>query len=205
MSAANVIACAFVGVLVSAFAFFLYGFARAALAEGEPARKWMRQAFDAIAERIIAWHRDRRPVDFAVGKPGDWYLLRWWVIPRNPILNVYLHCFLRSDDDRALHDHPWPWCSILLRDSYIEHTIAQGGIHVREQRNAPSIKASTAGRAHRVELLEGEFGPKPCWTLFITGPRIRAWGFHCPDKGWIPWEQFTAPGDKGQVGPGCDA
>lgn len=35
----------------------------------------------------------------------------------------------RSDDDRALHDHPWVNMSILLEGTYTEHTIAQGGVH----------------------------------------------------------------------------
>lgn len=42
----------------------------------------------------------------------------------------------------------------------------------------------------------------PCWTLFVTGPRIRNWGFHCPN-GWVRWEAFTPPADKGSVGRGC--
>jgi hypothetical protein len=42
----------------------------------------------------------------------------------------------------------------------------------------------------------------PAWTLFITGRRVRDWGFHCP-KGWVPWQEFTDPTDSGRVGKGC--
>ena len=172
--------------------------------------------FGRLFTRIAFWiieRAERRQPDFIVGGPESPYLLRWWIIPRNPVFNVYLHQFLRDDDDRALHDHPWPWCSILLVGSYIEHTIAAGGIHRRQIREAPSIKISGPWRAHRIELLPNTPNPanafetwprKPCWTLFITGPRIRGWGFHCPEQGWIPWQRFTAPGDKGQTGAGCD-
>ena len=45
-----------------------------------------------------------RQPDFVVGKPEDPYLLRWWVIPRNKRFNVYLHKFLRSDDDVQADD-----------------------------------------------------------------------------------------------------
>ncbi|EIC64345.1 hypothetical protein [Mycobacteroides abscessus] len=38
----------------------------------------------------------------AEGEPP--YLLRWYVIPRNRWVNVYLHKFLRDDEDRALVD-----------------------------------------------------------------------------------------------------
>lgn len=143
----------------------------------------------------------RRAPDFIIGGHERPYLLRWWLAPRNPVFNVYLHQFMRSDDDRALHDHPWVNCSVLLRGSYTEHTIAAGGIHRREVLQAGALRLRWTGRiAHRVELHDG-----PCWTLFITGPRYRAWGFHCPAEGWVHWKRFTSANDKGTIGPGCDA
>jgi len=45
---------------------------------------------------------------------GEDYMRRWWGIPRNENANVYLHRILRSDDDRAMHDHPWSNISYLL-------------------------------------------------------------------------------------------
>lgn len=152
-----------------------------------------------LADRLIA-RITRRAPDVVIGGHDRPYLRRWWVIPRNRFLNVYLHEFLRSDDDRALHDHPWANCSVLLRGSYVEHTIAAGGIEHRQQLRAGAIRMRWTGRlAHRVELTDG-----PCWTLFITGPRYRAWGFHCPQQGWVHWEKFTDPNDFGAVGRGCD-
>ena len=52
---------------------------------------------------------------------GDRYMLRWFLLPRNSWLNVYLHHFLHSDDDRALHDHPYWSVSICLRGRSVEH------------------------------------------------------------------------------------
>lgn len=50
--------------------------------------------------------------------PGDEsipaYMLRWWKIKRNAYLNIYYHHVRRSDDDTALHDHPWWSFSIVL-------------------------------------------------------------------------------------------
>ena len=43
-----------------------------------------------------------------------------------------------------------------------------------------------AGDAHRIELDAG-----PAWTLFVTGPKYREWGFHCPD-GWRLWTDYEA-------------
>jgi hypothetical protein len=153
-----------------------------------------------IADRLIARARRRQP-DYVIGGAERPYLRRWWLIPRNKLLNVYLHQFLRSDDDRALHDHPWASVSILLRGCYVEHTIAAGGIHERRLLTAGDTRVRASGRiAHRVELVDG-----PCWSLFITGPRYREWGFHCPEQGWIPWRRFTADDDPGAIGKGCDA
>lgn len=149
-----------------------------------------------------------RAPDFIVGAddPAGAYLRRWHLVPRNRLVNVYLHQFLRDDDDRALHDHPWAWLSLLLRGSYTEHTIAAGGIHLRAVRVTGSIKVSGPLRPHRIELWrDSRTGkPAPCWTLFITGPRVRRWGFHCPDAGWIDFERFTKPGATGETGAGCE-
>ena len=136
----------------------------------------------------------RRVPDFIIGKPGSPYLRRWWVIPRNRFFNIYLHEFLRSDDDRALHDHPWVNCSILLRGTYWEHL--ESGYALR--RYAGDVIFRRSGKiAHRIEIIDA-----PAWTLFITGPRYREWGFRCP-AGWVHWQDFTAPRNPGDVGKGC--
>lgn len=142
---------------------------------------------------------DRRPPDLVIGGNDNPYLLRWYIIPRNRFLNVYLHHFLRSDDDRALHCHPWMNLSILLEGEYTEHTIAQGRVYLQRVVRAGQWRLRLTGRlAHRIELHQGQ-----CWTLFVTGPRYREWGFHCRN-GWRHWREFTAPQDSGQVGRGCE-
>lgn len=114
---------------------------------------------------------DSRPPDFVIGGADAPYMLRWWVIPRNRFFNVYLHHFLRSDDDRALHTHPWLNVSILLEGSYVEHLV-EGAF----RRRAGNVVMRWSGHiAHRIELTDG-----PCWSLFITGPVYKDWGFLCP-------------------------
>jgi hypothetical protein len=169
-----------------------------------------------IAERAIT---SRRP-DQVIGGWSNPYMLRWWLTPWRYIAsieaadrtrfqrfvdalrlpNAYVHEFWRSDDDRALHDHPWANVSIVLDGSYIEHTIDAGGIHQRKLRRAGDIVFRFAKRAHRIELVNGT-----AISLFITGFKTRSWGFHCPEQGWIPWRRFTNPLDGGStIGPGCD-
>ncbi|MFT4129946.1 hypothetical protein [Labrys sp. (in: a-proteobacteria)] len=153
-----------------------------------------------MLKRFLLSIADRRPPDVTIGGKDNPYMRRWWVIPRNRWFNVYLHHFLRSDDDRALHDHPWWNLSILLRGEYTEHTIADGGVNVRTVRKSGQFKFRGASSAHRIELHAG-----PCWTLFLTGPIVRKWGFHCPN-GWRHWKDFTAfrkTGNGSEIGPGC--
>jgi hypothetical protein len=151
-----------------------------------------------LIDKLIAWAEAREPSIY-IGGPADPYLIRWTLLPRNPIFNVYLHKFMRSDDDRALHDHPWCSMSVLIRGRYREHTIAKGGIHKRREYGTGSVIFRLGGNAHRVEVDE------PVWTLFFIGPRYRDWGFHCPEQGWIHWQAFTVPGDEGSIGLGCEA
>jgi hypothetical protein len=166
--------------------------------------------FDQVFERVAM----RRTPDFVVGEHADPYLQRWWLIPRNRLFNVYLHCFMRSDDDRALHDHPWHSVSLLLKGEAIEHTIAAGGVRHQRWLCLGDVRVRSARFAHRIELpanvVFGQGAPHmqpamPCWTLFVTGPVLREWGFHCPLQGWIHWKRFTHPADKGLIGRGCDA
>lgn len=167
----------------------------------------------SLVSKLITWANRRAP-DLVIGSPPRPYLRRWFVLPRNPLFNIYLHQFLRSDDDRALHDHPWLFnASWLLSGEYFEHTIKAGGVLVCTHRRAGDVKVRWGAAPHRVELLtvahhvrtqpEND-APLPCWTLFITGPRYRQWGFHCPDQGWVHWKRFTAAADPGAVQRGCE-
>lgn len=145
--------------------------------------------------RFVRWVTRRKP-DFVIGDPSRPYMRRWWVIPRNPIFNIYLHNILRDDDDRALHDHPWLNLSIVLAGGYFDVTADRGG-HLHKKWVAPgSIKFRSPWTAHRL------VAPSPAWSLFITGPKMRVWGFFCP-KGWVPWHRFVSTHNAGEVGPGC--
>ena len=161
-------------------------------------REWFRRLLSGRPHQVI-------------GGPDDPYLLRWYVIPRNPVLNVYLHKFLRSDDDRALHDHPWWFVSLILRGRYDEVTMVNLR-EVRTRRNPGSIAFRAAEWRHRVELIRrglpsaGQTWEVPCWTLIVTGRRVRTWGFWCnrvlhwgepvftEDARFVPWDEF---GDAG--------
>jgi hypothetical protein len=132
-----------------------------------------------LANKIMA---SREP-DVIIGPDRNPpYIRRWWVIPRNRWFNIYLHEVQQDDDDRALHDHPWVNMSYVVEGGYNEVTpkgvfpLRTGGIRFRRP---------TA--LHRLELMDG----KRTVTFFLTGPRVRDWGFQTPN-GWIFWEDFVA-------------
>ncbi len=149
----------------------------------------------ATPDQLVAWAAAQmlREPDFVIGEVSAPYLRRWWQVPRNEQCNVYLHEILRSDDDRALHDHPWPNTSFVLAGRYVEHT--PDGSFLREAGWSGSRPAEAA---HRLEILPGE----RAITLFMTGPKLREWGFHCP-KGWVHWRDFTGGANGELIGRGC--
>lgn len=159
-----------------------------------------------------------RPADFLIGGAADPYLARWFITPWSGLYRdvpdasktlwqklvsrlpgIYLHEFYRSDDDRALHDHPWANVSLVLMGQYNEHSILAGGINHRQVRQVGDLVFRRASAAHRVELIDYE----PCRSLFFFGFRLRHWGFHCAERGWVPWAEFVSPDDRGAVGKGC--
>ena len=136
--------------------------------------------------------------DYIIGAAADDpYLVRWWMIPRNDVGNHYRHLILKSDDDRALHDHPWASVSVVLSGTLKEH-LPNGQSRILKI-GQPYFRAATD--LHRLEVIDG-----PVWTDFFTGPKIRDWGFQCPKHspagGWRRWQDFVAE-NPGEIGRGC--
>jgi hypothetical protein len=128
---------------------------------------------------------NKRPPDCIIHPEQD-YLRRWYVIPKNRFLNFYLHRVNASDDDRALHDHPWASCSVMLEGTYLE--ITPTGSHIRKK---GQLVFRGGAAMHRLEVVDG-----PVWTLFITGPKYREWGFADPKLGWTHWREYLGVGDE---------
>lgn len=91
---------------------------------------------------------------------------------------IYLHHLHASDEDRALHDHPWAFWTFLFSRGYYEWTPTG-----RYWRRRFSLLRRPALWAHRLELL------RPTWTLILRGPYVREWGFHTA-TGWQPWAAY---------------
>lgn len=126
--------------------------------------------------------------DIIIGRSDESpeYLRRWYLVPRNPLFNAYLHEFLRDDHDEALHDHPWHSLSLVLAGDAYEYQPDNVKIPVK----AGDVILRPCPFPHRIEL-HGQ----PMITLFLTGPIQREWGFLCP-QGWKVWHEFLGGKDN---------
>lgn len=105
--------------------------------------------------------------------------------------NAFLHNF-KASDDPVFHDHPWNWCSIVLKGGYWEYTPLLNDKkeiigHTRKWRGAGSICFRKANSLHYVET--DPF--TDTWTLFMHGKRQRDWGFIVKNQ-WIHWKDYLA-------------
>lgn len=143
---------------------------------------------EALFDWLIGLSVPRMPRVTAGREPS---MLRWqlvnWHLRGHRVLSVYLHQFVRADDTEAMHDHPWWSFSLILRGSYTDLSKRRNGRIVRRVRRAGQMMVRPPRWAHRILL---EDGAEPCWTLFVIGPTVREWGFHCP-HGWVNWREFN--------------
>lgn len=119
------------------------------------------------------------------------YLRRW--VLETPAFSFRLHHWLRSDDDRAFHDHPWGFHTLILKGKY--HDCSPATIDnqtypvVMELMTPGKIKYRPAEHKHYV-LVE----PPGCWTLLWTGPKSRRWGFWLKNRFVISYRYFYQMG-----------
>lgn len=173
-------------------------------------QRWAKRLEDGTWAEALADKLAREP-RFTITR--DWaevpYLMRWVLLGQSgrsndgSKLGVYLHRFLRSDQDE-MHDHPWPFVSVILSGWYYEVTPARGwanGSGPRQTRwyGPGRILSRPANWIHQVVIPDG----REAWTLVFRGPKERSWGFHCPLVGFVPWRQHLATAQK--TGAGCPA
>ena len=107
---------------------------------------------------VLKWHE-------RLGLPECPYVIRWRMeLPG--IGSVRVHHWLGPDDDRAHHDHPWWFVTFVVKGSYDDHT-PEGVEHL------PAGSVRFRPMLHRHYVV-----PTPsAWTVLITGPKRRRWGF----------------------------
>lgn len=119
-------------------------------------------------------------------------MIRYTLVGCEAVGGIYLHKFMRSDHDRALHDHPWPYVALILKGGYWEwYWPEQSEIEFVEWRGPGSLLCRPAVWRHRVILDEGATS----WSLCFVGPRARRWGFWVSDehggRTWCYWRRYS--------------
>lgn len=167
---------------------------------------------ERLRARLAAWGEKleaQRLPDRVIGRPDSPYFLRWHVL-KTPFLSVYWHLFLRSDDPRALHNHPELLnISVIVKGHYRELMPVDPAYPAGEAqgraRGPGDIVFRLGGRFHRIALYG--WPERPCRTVFIESFDFRNSGFACPGGRFVPWREFTQAGPTGasdRVGRGCE-
>ncbi len=111
----------------------------------------------------------------------DGYMDRWWILPgaaagsqaprwlRWCPVSIRLHHIKRGDKDQHLHDHPFDYRTICLRNGYIWEDVL-GNFHLFK---AGETHAARAEEFHRIHLTHSD----GAWTLFFMFKRKHRWGF----------------------------
>lgn len=152
----------------------------------------LRRLLHALAAHLRVKVVDSETPDPATGQVdpsrGQTPLFERYLLGRGPAGGAaYLHHYLRSDPDRGLHDHPYPWAiAVPLAGGYVEERMvgfnAMGPVG-RRIRRRPFVPYLLTGNAfHRLHVAEG----RTSWSLFIHGPRVKLWGFLRPVKA-VDW------------------
>lgn len=163
--------------------------------------------------RLRAWLRE----PFIVGPDECPIMYRWAVIggaspTSKPLLfpgfkrwTLKVHHFMPNRDDRDVHDHPWPFLTVVLAGGYedlVPCPACEGsrveawgddccaacegtGLIVGDLMRAGMARWRGPDHAHRTRT-----GPSGAWTLVITGNRLdRPWGFF-PAGTKVRWDEY---------------
>lgn len=115
----------------------------------------------------------------SLGRPDCPYLIRW--VLNLGLFSIRVHHWIRSDDKRYFHDHAWWFLTLVLWGDYIDVSKRDGWYAYHDPLCMGQIRFRPAMHRHYVVVPKGG-----CWTLLLTGPPIRNWGF------WVG-ERFIRP------------
>ena len=139
--------------------------------------KWLLNTLEKFGRKRIVMDR----------QANEPYLERYYIFLKDRKyfpFNVFIHKFLKSDPD-DVHDHPWPYATLILKGGYWEYTpyFNSEGVMTAEMgrwRGPGHFRVCSASSYHRIELDPNV----TAWTMFMPGPQTREWGFLVNNK-WI--------------------
>ena len=144
----------------------------------------LRKIKDHVLNWLEAHDRKRVIMDRTCNEP---LLTRYYLFLKDRKtfpFNVFLHKFHKGDPD-DVHDHPWPYATLILKGGYYEWTPMfdnQGRMlgEICKWRGPGHFRICGANSYHRIELDPSV----TAWTLFMPGPQKREWGFLVKNK-WV--------------------
>lgn len=164
-------------------------------------RTWTMIASFLRRPAVVEWlirRAKKTPFTHLYQSDGSLYMRRFWLFNRwddgrNRMISwvpfsIRLHHILAADQDRELHDHPWPARTIILRGDYTEVRLEGatrsvnpetgevhflGGIERTYARLAGDTATLQFEEFHRIiRVSDGGV-----WTFFISWPWKGDWGF----------------------------
>ena len=116
------------------------------------------------------------------------YLERYYLFLKDRIdfpFNIFIHKFIKGDDETDLHDHPWGYFTLILYGGYWEYEYANklqpvdNNLYKDEKiikywRKPGYWSTRNANYSHRIEIDKN----KGCITLFIPYKKYKDWGFY---------------------------
>lgn len=138
-----------------------------------------------MLERFLRKHFTFKEIGWAeIGETFTRYAIfrcRWF--------NVYLHQLNAPGWHPDCHDHPWSFAALLIWPGYLErvpcplpHLAGEKCNFIRDIRRWPGqILYRPATFSHNVITPYGE-----SWSIIITGPKSREWGFKPCDRPTAP-------------------
>lgn len=160
---------------------------------------------------VLGFHSATRNHDSPAWLGWSGGRLHTWLTDR---IAIRAHTILRSDRDRARHDHPVDSISVVLAEGYWEvceptaaavrwptiyATLLDYSRFAAPETDGALLEAfgihwrgpgcvvfRRAEAAHRIVI---PVGGAPAKTLWIIGRKRRSWGFHAPG-GWVHWREY---------------
>ena len=118
-----------------------------------------------------------------LGKKECPYAYRWVFIFFG--FAIRIHKWIRSDDKRYMHNHPWWFRTFVLKGSYTDVYLDKDGNIQKDLIKRFSTRYRPSSHIHYVEVPE-----KGCITILLTGKPINKWGFFVNGKFKRPLKFF---------------
>ncbi len=102
--------------------------------------------------------------------PSKDYLWRLRIL-QTPLFGIYLHKLCGPDARSELHNHPWPFVSVILKGGYVEFI---PGPYYAKSRHVRRVNVKRFNNSYH---WIAELDRTPTWTLVFVGRRRRVWGY----------------------------